>query len=156
MSHPPNNASLSSWSPRFGGVGVNHPQSTPLQFPSRRICERNKMVVVLHAQVLGWFRFASHYTITEVPGMHEKRHAHNWKWTTVATVLFFFLNNGLYRAALTGLRTSGKVIQRGNTMGRTMRKVTCLRALDGQDRLRGWSSSSSVVSVACCRTRGWL
>lgn len=30
--------------------------------------------------------------MTEVLGMCEKRHAHNWKWTTVATIpyLFFF------------------------------------------------------------------
>ena len=70
--------------------------------------------------------------------------------------LLFFFFKGFNRASLTGLRTSGKVIQRGNTMGRTMRNVTCLRALDGQDRLRGWSSSSSAVSAGCCRTRRQL
>lgn len=69
-------------------------------------------------------------------------------------ILCFQTRNRFKNALLTGLRTSGKVSQRGNTMGRTIRNVTCLRRLEGQPRLRGWSSSSSPVSVVCCGERG--
>lgn len=65
----------------------------------------------------------------------------------------FQTRNRFKDAVLTGLRTSGKVSQRGNTMGRTIRNVTCLRGLEGQPRLRGWSSSSSPVSAVCCGER---
>lgn len=68
-------------------------------------------------------------------------------------ILCFQTGNRFKNALLTGLRTSGKVSQRGNTMGRTIRNVTCLRGLEGQARLRGWSSSSSPVSVVCCGER---
>lgn len=170
----PSHLSLPSWGPKHCGAETSHPQRVHLNYGSTGSTSRIKWLSFHTTKFWGCslrsFNSQNHHyycVFVQRNFRHVYMNIHVYTsppfpFKTSRSRLCILLYAALFtrnsfqkkkNALLTGLRTSGKVIQRGNTMGKTTRNVTCLWVSEGQARLRGWSSSSSPVSVVCCRKR---